>query len=686
MENKDKTETASVQSSEDRLSLLKSRLNVAKQWAKKPHEAWKRYIAEYEISDSNDLTEVKSQIEGRDKVRIGYIFRKTEEEIPAIFDDQPEIFIKGRTKDYQVIEDIYNSAYDLLWDKQNLEEKIEDAGVYFELLGMAFISSPYEVKTKKIQEEVQTPVIDEATGQPAFDETGAPAMKTEIQEYEVPTYDMPMASVEDPFKIYFSPETKFNAVMDQDHCPYYFKEMSWTKEKIKSRFGVDVDPDEKMLVNDPDADSSVTDAMDKSDSPTVKDDFKRSTVYEYYGSLPEELAKGIGGSEWDYDKEYHVFFTKGKELKIEECPYTVKPLFVLGNYGLANKFWKFGDAKHLMPLVQELEQYRTQILNHTRKMANPKPLIELNSEVDEQAFSDPRVGKPVKFSNTPPTYLSPANLGREVEIGVNMARIDLEKTAPSFDLAGGGNQSEVKTPRGIQVFSEAADRGVRRKRKKVARLIRQLIIFQFNQLALNWKPDESKSLSIGGKEEPVSAEILQVLGDPTLLDKVDIEVESLSLNRVQMKQDALDLLDTALQSEAARPGILNLELIWRDVLQNGFHKRDADRYILPAEQQQAMQQAGSQPKVSVSVRADSQTPAGIQLLQNQNLLNPQQAQQDINEQQMQQIQDHQTQVLAAANKPVAPMQSSSSAPAPAKSEGMFSKMRNALFVPKGGGQ
>lgn len=536
----------------------------------------KKWIAEYEIENFDDVKEI------RDKVRIGYIFRKTENENANIFDDQPDLFLKGKNEDNQVVEDVCVGAYDYLWDKQNLEEKIEDLGVYFELLGMGFISSPWKTKTKKVTE--LQPTTDEM-GQAVLDPmTGQPTMQP--VSYEVPVIDRPDAEVKNIFKLFFSPETKFNYVMDSEHCPYYFEEMSWTKEKIKSVFGKEVTANEKMHTGDTDADLAIEDAYDQK-TEVVTDDIQRVTVYEYYGVLPEHLAKDVKDKngntvEWEFDKEYHAYITKNEELLIEECVYPVKPLFGAGLYGMHNKFWKFGDAKHLMPLVQELELYRSQILAHTRKMVNPKPLIEMNSEVDEQAFNDPRVGKPVKYSGVPPQYLSPANLGQEVSVGIEMVRTDLEKTSPSFDLAGGGSQSQVRSPRGIATYAEAADKGTRRKRKKIARLIKQLIIFQMLQLGMNWTGDGTKSLSVAGKDEPVTNEVLQILSDPELLDKLDIEIESLSVNKVAQREEALSMWDIAVSA----PNIFNLQEVAKDVVQNGFHKRDADRYLVPLEQMQ----------------------------------------------------------------------------------------------------
>lgn len=558
-------------SAADRQSLLKSRLKIAKAFCKKPHEAFKKYIAEYEISNLDDTAEI------RDKVRIGYVFRKTESEINAIFDDQPELFFKGRNKKLREIQSLFESVYDLLWDIQDLETVIDDAGTYFELLGMAFVDSPYVTKTKKVTEMVESPVVDEATGEPVLDEMGQPSLMSTPQDYEVAVIDNPVAETIDPFKVFFSPETKFARILDYQHCPYYFIEMTMTKEEIKAKFGKDVDPQEHLHVGETDIDTEIASEMKEH-----KDDLKRVTVYKYYGVLPELLAEGItdaagNATEWAYDKDYEVYLTNHEELSAKECQYDVKPLKLLGNYGLANKFWKFGDAKHLMPLVQELEQYRSQILKHTRKMANPKPLIELNSEVDEEAFNDSRVGKAVKYANTAPSYLSPANLGSEVATGVDMVRTDLEKTAPGFDLGSGGGQSQVRSPRGIATFAEAADRGARKKKKKIARFIKDLLVFQFEQIGKNWKPEEGKTIDIEGEDAPVTAEVLQVLSDPQILAKLDIETESLSVNRVQQKTDAIELFDLAAQ----HPDVFNKMEMAKDLLQNGYGKKDADRYLIP---------------------------------------------------------------------------------------------------------
>ena len=589
----------------DRLSLIKSRLTVAKAWCKKPHKAWKAYIDEYEIADVADTDEIK------DKVRIGYIFRRTESDLPAIFDDQPDLFFKSKKKIFDQFETPLEDTYDWLWDIQSLEEKFEDAGTHFLLLGMGFISSPWITKTKKVVE----PATDEM-GNPALDEMGQPVM----QEYDAPYVDRPNAEVKNPFKLYFSPETKFNFVLDYEHCPYLFEEQTLTKEEIKAKYSKDVDPTEILKTDDTDVDGEI----DKELNTEQKDDIKRVTAYHYYGCLPEAQAKGIKASDgsktgWEYDKEYHIVFTMNEELLSEENPYPTKPYFVVGNYGLAQKFWKFGDAKHLKPIVQELEQYRSQILKHTRKMANPKPLVPVEADIDKDAFTDPRVGRPVTYSNNqPPSYLSPAPLGTEVQVGVDMARTDLEKTSGSFDLASGGNQSQVKTPRGIQVFSEAADKNVRRKRKKIARFIRCVIVFQLRQVAQNWTPDDPMAMQVLGENPEENQIFLQFLADENLVSKVDVEIESLSINRVQMKQDAMDLFDLT----SKFPNIFNLTEIAKDLIQNGFGKRDGDRYLISEDQkaqmviQQFIAQLGQQnPELAGALAQQMQSPAVAQMNQ-----------------------------------------------------------------------
>lgn len=556
-----------VEDKSERLSLLKSRLAVAKAWCKKPHDTMKKWIKEYELDD------LLNDGEEKDRVRIGYIFRRAESDLPAIFDDQPELIMKGRHPATKDITPIIEGLYDYLWDTQNLEEKIEDAGLYFVLIGMGFIESPWVTKTKQVPQ----PVVDQITGQPVLDESGQPV----IQLMDVPIIDQPMAKVVNPFKLYFSPETKFNSVMDAEHCPYYITEETMTKEQIKARFGKDVEANETLKL-DEDVDADI-----EKESAVIKDDFKRVTVYKYEGILTEETAKDIeDAGAWSYDKEYELWFTSNEELQARECPYDNKPLFCVGNYGTFDKFWKFGDAKHLLPIVRELEQYRTQILKHTRKMANPRPLQPTLANIDEKAWLSNQPSQPIKYDGQiPPSYLSPANLSSEVQIGVEMARTDLEKTSGSFDLNSGGGQSQVKTPRGIQVFSEAADRNVRRKKKKIARMIRQLIMFQFSQVSKIWSPEDNRTIMAvaGNKPEAVQVtqEVLEAISGVNQYFTLDIEVESMSANRVQMKQDELTLFDLMAQ----HPEVFNLMEAGKDLLQNGFGKKDGDRFLVPMEQQ-----------------------------------------------------------------------------------------------------
>ncbi len=641
-----------------RLAILKSRLRLAKTWAKKPHDAWKAWMNEYNIQDWDDTSDI------RDKVRIGYLFRKAESDMPALFDDQPDIFIKGRNANASLIQPLALGLYDYLWDKQDLETKIEDAALYFIVLGMGFVSSPWVTKTKKVPQQSQQPVLDPTTGQPVIDPTtGQPQMETKTEMLEVPIIDNPQAEVEDPFKIFFSPETKFAMTLPYEKCPYYFKEMTLSVDEIKARFGITVDPQETLQIDDLPYDEQKLKNIQ--DPDIIKDDMKRSTVYEYYGVLPEWACKDMKPSDgteddetqedpkeeatetpaqeaseeqaegetdatggWSYDKDYHIFFTMNRELLVEESPYDVKPLKVLGNYGFANRFWRFGDSKHLMPLIQELEFYRTQILRHTRKMANPKPLIPTSANIDENAFLDPRSGRPVKFDGpTPPTYLQPGVLGREVGEGINEVRQDLEKQSGSFDLASGTPNSTVKTPKGIEVYSNASDKNTERKRKKIAKFIRELLIFQFQQVGQNWKPEDGKILSITGQDQnqqniSVDQEVLSAINGINEMWSLDIETESLSVNKAMMKQDALDLFALGAQ----HPDVFNKDELAKDLLQNGYGKKDADRYLLNAQQKAQLAQAsGPQPQVNVRVMADAGSPAGAKLLENEGLLNPQDA-------------------------------------------------------------
>ena len=235
-----------MKTNDDRLSLLKARLEYAKAFSKKPHKAWKKWLAEYNIEDTDSTDEI------RDKTRIGYIFRSAESDMPAIFDDQPDLFIKGRHSSMKTIKPLIDGAYDWLWDVQHLEEKIENTALWFLVTGMGFINSPWVTKTKKVIEQQQIPVFsdqyDETSGEPivAIDETGQPMMETVDVEREVPIIDWPNAKVPNPFKLFFSPETRFGAILDYENCPYYFEEMVMTTDEIEAKYNKKVDANEVL--------------------------------------------------------------------------------------------------------------------------------------------------------------------------------------------------------------------------------------------------------------------------------------------------------------------------------------------------------------------------------------------------------------------------------------------------------
>jgi hypothetical protein len=127
----------------------------------------------------------------------------------------------------------------------------------------------------------------------------------------------------------------------------------------------------------------------------------------------------------------------------------------------------------------------------------------------------------------------------------------------------------------------------------------------------------------------VTSEVLQVLNAVNIMYNLDIEVESLAINRAQQKQDALDLFDLAAQ----HPDVFNLQECAKDLLQNGYNKKDADRYLLTDQQRQALASNKQPPSTSVNVKVDSSTPTGLQLLENFGLIEQGQAQQLIAAQQ-----------------------------------------------------
>ncbi len=549
-----------MEENQELLGLLKSRLKLGKAFAKKPHEDWKKFIKAYNIDSLEALTKsIRESGELRTAMQIPYIFVDVESEQPSIFDRKPELIVKGKERDDEIVGNIADSIYDYQWDKTGLEQEVESAGIYFSLIGFAAQRVLWKTKTKTVTEKTVQPIMDEMGNQISEEEVS--------NTYQVPIYDDPDPITVDPFKLYFSPESVFS--VEGDKIPYMFEEKSLSPEEMRETYGKEVDVDSTMDMKELGLDDD-----NEFNSGLSREDVKRAKVYEYYGNLPKEQSDD---KEWEFEKEYHVVFYSKGILKQEECQYTSKPYRFLGNYGLPYTFYKFGEGKALYQLERELSKRRSQMVDYGDRFANPKTVISLDTKIDEKAWKDPTAGSIARYSGqVPPQYVDPPKMPDVVNQSSNEARGDLQLVSRQLDISKGGMSSTVKTATGQTIFAQAAEKKYNRAKKKIGRFLQSVVRFMIEMGIENY--DDEKIFLITDNMDQANPMVMSQIrekmkGLGSLYD-IQINTESVSVNKDVIRAQAIELYEKT----KGDPMVNQMEII-KNLFRVGFDEVNPEKYL-----------------------------------------------------------------------------------------------------------
>lgn len=541
------------------IDLLNSRYQIAKSFTKDFHSEVKRNIDDFEAVTPNTSSSAKKTgvynrhvSASRYDITIPYIFATHESMVSSFFENMPDLVITGRTAKTDK-EQVIKAVYEYFKDKADLDEFLSISAWWFFLTG--FVKGDVEFKTK-IKEYV--PQLD-SQGNPMM---GEPNEEGEIEPIEIPVYEYndPFATVENPLKVSFSPESEFT--ISGEKVPYYIKERLIDVDEIKETYEKEVEPDETLEVDD----------VDKKDSG----DLKRAKVLYYYGTLPSSVEPALKkyNIDWEFGLDYRIYHTKNVILHIEQKS---KPCKFARFYSNMNKFFGFGIGKTLRPFQEDMSIRRGQQIAYADRFAFPWLMLPNGVKVDQKNLMDYMKRNPLSYSTDgkDPAYLVPPQMPSIIAEADNASRNDAQFVSGTLDLSKGAQQTNtVKTATGQQLFAQSQDKRLNKARKSIAKYYREIVISMFKEARDNWNepkvisyPDEDGNMI----DMEVSSETLQDIDFDT---EIDFNLDSVSVNQDIVSQRWLSMLETSLTVPNA-----DVDKVYKKTLSESFKIPNPESYV-----------------------------------------------------------------------------------------------------------
>lgn len=544
-----------MKKNKDLLEILKKRYTLARDFTKENYlKQALRSMNDYDTKEAEiDLSTTydrhKLNVNDRYEMIIPLIFTNTEAMKASMFERLPDLIFKGRGQQDSDKKNRVEAAYEYLKDKLDLLEVANQAAHWFILTGFTSVQANYE----KRGEEVNTGMVDEM---------GEPIMDIKY------VYDDPIVEVNEPAKIFYSPESKFD--FKSDKIPYYFLDKLMTPYDIEKIYNKKVKADSSLEAKD-ELEQELEGGNNKDKEAG---DMDRVKVRFYCGQMPEQGKDHCKefGLEFLPDKVYYIIFTEDEILHISDK--TDKYLRCAKWYGHPSKFFGFGLGKIGRIFQIEKTIRRGQQMRLADVAAYPKYAMKDTDTTNNKDLLDPRANVIVQYSETPPSILQPGNLADIVSVSSAEADNDAQKAFGMLDLSSGQQSSTVDTATGQTIFAEAAQKRIAFAKKNFMAFYREMIIMLLKLCQENW--DEEKLVSITDEN---GQEVEMTLTSESLADidfdrDIDINLETLSTNKDVVRQQYIVLYDKTKDDP-----LIERSTIIKDMLRNGFEVTDPERYI-----------------------------------------------------------------------------------------------------------
>lgn len=534
-------------SNADMLKRDLSRIKVAKQWRKDEgyDDLWRRLIDLYRGKHYNHMTE-------EDRLLVNISFSTVNVIAPSVAVNYPKITVNARKPDQAPQAIITEAVINYWWRTYKVRPQFRRAVKDFLVVGFGWLKCGY-----RFVEEEHVGLEDDISDENVQD--------ADITPTTIITEDRPFVERVSPFDVFVDPD----ATSEED--------MRWIAQRIRRPLK-EVKADKRYSPTARAAASptmwghSITDSMQTPGREIQDRDEQYVEVWEFY-----DLVRGTMSVFCEASDHYLV-----KPFKM---PYSFgHPFVMIRNYDVPDYFYPMGDLEALEPLQRELNETRSQMMNHRKRYARKylfkaeafdaegRKALESDEDntmvpVSEQTDSLNDVVAPFPTVTTPPEFYEQSAL----------IQSDVDLVSGVSEYQRGGMPEIRRTATEAAIVQDASNARAADKLATIEQSI-AAVGLRLVQLAQQYMDGEQVARVVGKDGQP-----LWVTFDKDYIaGEFDFEVEAGSTaptNESFRRQMALQMVDA--MAPFAAEGVVNMPKLAAHVLQFGFGIKNPESFLNP---------------------------------------------------------------------------------------------------------
>ena len=526
--------------SSDKLTEYRQHLEASKKWRKdEGYDAvWRRLVDLYKGKHYD-------QYSNEDRMLINISFSTINVIAPAIAVNYPKITVNAVSPDNAAQAVIAEAVVNYWWRHRDIKDEFRRAVKDLLICGHGWVKTGYRF------------VEESAIGEEGDDND--PISGGEAQPNTIILQDSPFAERVSPFDVF----------VDSDATSVH--DMKWIAQRIRRPIA-DVKSDKRY-------------------NKAARDDVEVMAVSRYSEdpSARKVYDKNYGYAEiWEYynivDRTLSVFAIGGESFLIKptKIPYAFgHPFVMVRNFDVPDCFYPIGDLEQIEPLQRELNETRSQMMNH-RKRFSRKYLYKESAfdqsgrtalESDEDnvmvpvSSDEPLGGVVTAF----PAVISPPEFYNQSQL----ISSDIDRITGLPEFMTGGLPEIRRTATEVSAITDAANARTADKLAIIEMAISK-VAKNMLMLAQQYMTGEQVVRVTGKDGEPAWVQF-----DRDYLEgDFDFDVVGGSTkpnNEAVRRQGALQLVDA--MTPFASTGIVNMQELAAHVLRDGFNIKNPERFL-----------------------------------------------------------------------------------------------------------